>query len=263
MSRGMTDATANPAITACASLVKRGDPDRFLATMAVPPAHRPALFTLYAANLEIARAPWVTTEPVVAQMRLQFWRDTVAYPENPPAHEVAGPLARLVADRHLPASLFDRLISARESDIERAPFADSAALWAYLEATGGTLMALALRACGGQTDEVAFDWGAVQGLANYLLAVPMLKARGRVPLPDDQPRAVASLADAGLARLAKARAGNKAVPPTARPALLAAWRGAPLLRQARRQPQRVLDGQLDQSEFARRLTLLRASLLGP
>ena len=64
-------------VAACAGLVERGDPDRFLAVMAAPPAARARLFPLYAFNLEVARAPWVTQEPMIAEMRLQWWRDAV------------------------------------------------------------------------------------------------------------------------------------------------------------------------------------------
>ena len=255
--------SADPAITACADLVQRGDPDRFLATMAAPPAVRPALFTLYAANLEIARAPWVTSEPMIAQMRLQFWRNAIANPANPPAHDIAAPLALLIEEKALPQEPFECLIAAREADLARAPFTDEAALWAYLEDTAGSLMALALRIFGTSADEVARDWGAAQGLANYLLAVPALQGAGRLPLPDNRPETIAALAQTGRARLAQARASTKSQPRAARPALLAAWRAGPLLRQSARYPDRVAQGTLGQSEFTRRLTLLRASLTGP
>ena len=64
-------------VAACAELVQRGDPDRFLAVMAAPVGVRAQLLPLYAFNLEVARAPWVTQEPLIAEMRLQWWRDVV------------------------------------------------------------------------------------------------------------------------------------------------------------------------------------------
>ncbi len=82
-------------IAACAALVERGDPDRFMAVMAAPVPARARLFPLYAFNLEVARAPWVTQEPMIAEMRLQWWRDTVeALACGGPvrAHEVVAPL---------------------------------------------------------------------------------------------------------------------------------------------------------------------------
>ncbi|MEC7961867.1 MAG: squalene/phytoene synthase family protein, partial [Pseudomonadota bacterium] len=71
----MAEDTPQNDFQACADLVQRADPDRFLATMAAPPAARDLLFALYAANVEIARAPWLTQEEMIAEMRLQWWRD--------------------------------------------------------------------------------------------------------------------------------------------------------------------------------------------
>lgn len=250
-------------VTDLSERVARGDADRFAAVMAAPPACRPSLFALYAFNLEVARAPWVTQEALIARMRLQFWHDVVDEATNPRAHEVAGPLAELITRASLPRDLLHGLISARESDLERAPFIDEAALWRYLEETSGNLMALAVRALGGVADDVARDWGTAQGLANYLLAVPALEAAGRMPLPDGRPEAVAALARAGLKRLAQARAARAQVLRPARPALLAAWRARALLTQAAEQPALVAAGALGQSEFVRRGSLLWHALTGP
>ena len=64
-------------LTACAALVEKADPDRFRAAMAAPVAARAVLFPLYALNVEVTRAPWVTQEPMLAEMRLQWWRDAL------------------------------------------------------------------------------------------------------------------------------------------------------------------------------------------
>ena len=47
-------------VAACAALVERSDPERYLAVMAAPVWARERLFPLYAFNLEVARAPWVS-----------------------------------------------------------------------------------------------------------------------------------------------------------------------------------------------------------
>jgi phytoene/squalene synthetase len=247
-------------LNACAALVQRGDPDRWLALMAAPAGARAALVVLYALNLELARAPWVTAEPLVARMRLQFWREVVAEADRPRAHEVAGPLARLIRDRGLPADLFEAMIAAREAEVDGAHLADAGALGAYVAGSSGALMALAVRALGGAADEVAQGYGAAQGMANYLLAVPAIRAAGRMALPPGV--AVRGLAAAGLEGLARARAGRAAVAGAARPAVLAAWRAGPVLRRAMADPEGVEAGRLGQSEFARRGGLLMAGFLG-
>ncbi|MDZ4095407.1 MAG: squalene/phytoene synthase family protein, partial [Paracoccaceae bacterium] len=173
-------------LAACAALVKRGDPDRFAAAMAAPAAARTRLWPLYAFNLEVARIPWMTQEPMIAEMRLQFWRDVVAGtgPGAPPAHEVAGPLIALIAAADLPVAVFDQLILARHWDIGRAPFADQNAFDTYLADSGGGLMWLAAKALGAPdaAEPLARNAGWAMALAGFLRAVPELEARGRVPL---------------------------------------------------------------------------------
>ena len=103
-------------LAACAELVRRGDPDRFLAAMAAPPAARNVLFPLYAFNVEVSRAPWVTPEPLIAEMRLQWWRDALAeIAAGAPVrrHEVTTPLAAVLDAEG--ARLLDALVEARRA----------------------------------------------------------------------------------------------------------------------------------------------------
>jgi phytoene/squalene synthetase len=95
-------------LTACAALVERGDPDRFRAAMAAPPPARNVLFPLYAFNLEVARAPQVASEPLIGEMRLQWWRDALAeIAAGGPVrrHEVTTPLALARCGRLIRAAL--------------------------------------------------------------------------------------------------------------------------------------------------------------
>lgn len=249
-------------LAACAALVERGDPDRFLAMMAAPPGARPALAVLYAFNLELARAPWVTAEPLVARMRLQFWRDVVDEADEPRAHEVAGPLAALIRERTLPVRLFEAMISAREAEVEGTHLDSVAALRGYVTGTSGALMALAVRALGGVADPVAQGYGVAQGMANYLRAVPALMAAGRPALPPGGDEGIEELAGWGILELERARLKRAEVPAPARPALLAAWRARAALARAAVRPGAVAEGGLEGSEFARRGRLIWASILG-
>ncbi len=243
-------------IDACAALVERGDPDRFRAVMAAPVALRGRLFVLYAYNLELARAPWVTKEPMIAEMRLQWWRDVVGEP-GPRAHEVAGPLYDLIHQAGLPVPVLEAMGAARVWDIYAEPFEDQAAMDSYLEDTSGGLMWLAALACGAaaKSESVARGVGWAAGLANYLRAVPELEARGKRPLVDGRRGAVRDLALRGLQRLDEARKGRHAIG-SAGPALLAAWQAEGLLRQIVTEPERVADGTMGLSPFAQRGRLL-------
>lgn len=251
-------------LDACAALVERGDPDRFLATMAAPAHARAQLLPLYAFNLEVARAPWVTDEPLIAEMRLQWWRDVVenAASGAARAHEVAGPLHDLIRVFGLPVDVLDRLIAARRRDISREPFADKAALSDYIEATAAGLLWLAARALGAPdaAEAAVRDYGWAAGLAGYLAAVPDLEARGRAPLPQEVP--ISDLVDEGLIRLSRARAARKSVPKAVAPALLAGWQAESMLRKALADPAAVTEGRLAGSEFHRRGGLLWQAFTG-
>ena len=245
-------------IADCAALVERGDPDRFLAVMAAPPSARARLFPLYAFNLEVARAPWVAQEPLVAEMRLQWWRDVV---ENSAAgaaraHEVAEPLHLLIREAGLPLPILDRMVAARRWDCWREPFEDRAALETYLEDTSAGLMWLAALALGAPpgAEAAVRAYGRASGMAGFLAAAPELQARGRHPLPDGA--GMEELARLGLDWLATARAGRHTVPKGAAPALLAGWQAPGMLR-------RIAAGEPAQlSEFARRGGLLWQAVTG-
>lgn len=246
-------------LDACARLVEQGDPDRFAATMAAPPAARARLLPLYAFNLELARAPWVASEPMIAEMRLQWWRDMLEDPHRR-AHEVAGPLHDLIREAALPVEVLDRMAAARRWDIWRDPFEDRAAFDAYLDDTAGSLMWLASRATGApaEAEAPARALGQAAGLAALLRAVPDLVARGRQPLLDDSPAALTALAREGLARLDQARQSHRLIGPAA----LAAWQAGPILRLAASEPGRITTGALTLSEFSRRGRLLWVATTG-
>ncbi len=153
--------------------------------MAAPVAMRERLFPLYAFNLEVARAPWVTQEPLIAEMRLQWWRDAVAeVAEGRPAraHEVMEPLAGVIRGG-VPGTLLDGIVAARRRDVYREPFGSAAELWGYLDATGGALMWASVLATGGRDEGAARAVGRAAALAAWLMAVPELEARGWRPCP--------------------------------------------------------------------------------
>lgn len=256
-------------IDACAAQVARADPDRFAAAMTAPVAARPGLFVLYAFNLEVARAPWVTSEAMLAEMRVQWWVDALAeiWAGAPPRrHEVVTPLAALIRARALPRAPFDALIEARRADIARIPPPDLAAVGTYLDATSGGLAALAGAALGADPagQAAARLAGQAAGAANLLRAVPELLAAGVDPLPGGEvvrAAAVRDLANWGLDALARGRGARRDLGP-ARPAALVAWMAAPVLARAAADPAAAIDGRLEMSEFQRRGRLLIASQTG-
>ena len=254
----------DPDLTACAALVQKGDPDRFAATMASPVAARRVLFPLYAFNVEVSRAPWVTQEPMIAEMRLQWWRDAleeIGSGKPVRRHEVVTPLAAILDSTA--AETLDKLVQARRWDIYRDAFEDQAHFEAYLDATAAGLMWVAARALGAGefSEDTVRRLGAATGLARFFQAVPELESRGRIPLIDGRPEAIAKLARSGWINASGGMALRRCVVKPARPALFEAWQTAPLLKLAEKHPRRVANGTLRLNPLRRSLRLWSTTLL--
>src|SRR5215469_5150788 len=65
------------ALPPIAALVRRHDRDRYQTALFAPPAARDALFSLYAFNYEVARVRETVHEPMLGQIRLQWWREAI------------------------------------------------------------------------------------------------------------------------------------------------------------------------------------------
>ncbi|MEX0970713.1 MAG: squalene/phytoene synthase family protein [Paracoccaceae bacterium] len=253
-------------LDACAALVAKGDPDRFSSAMTAPLEARGGLLALYAFNLEVARAPWVSSEAGINEIRLQWWADAIdeIYEGKPVrAHEVVAPLGAEIVGHGLPKARFDALIAARRHDIYTDRFEDLGAVLAYCEATSGGLMALAAATLGATDNEVAATFGTGVGVANLIVAMPQLIAAGRNPLPKgDDAEMLRALAQQGMALINATRKQRRAIPKAARPAMLAGWRANGPLRAARANPQRCLQTPWAGSEFQRRLWLMVRAATG-
>lgn len=247
-------------LTACAAIVEKGDPERFAAVMACPVEARKVLFPLYAFNVEVSRAPWVTQEPMIAEMRLQWWRDALEeIAEGKPVrrHEVVTPLSRVLSSQS--AAALDRLVAARRWDIYKEAFEDDAHFDAYLTDTTSCLMQAAASALDAQHEateqQVAF--GRATGLARFLRAVPELEARGRIPLLDGRAEAIGQLARDTLAHLQDR--GIRRLRTKARAAYTEGYLTRATLALAVRSPTRVASGALHLAPLRKTYLLWRWS----
>lgn len=250
-------------VRACAALLERADPDRFRAAMAAPVPSRRILFPIYAFNVEVSRAPWVTQEPMIAEMRLQWWRDALDEIANGGPvrkHDVVDALAAVLDPDS--ASLLDTLVAARRWDIYKDPFEDEAHFDSYIDATSGALMRTSARLLGQADATVVSDFGFAAGVAQFLLAVPELESRGRIPLLDGTPDGVRALAQRGLERLQKARDQRHRVDRVAGTALVSGWRTAGVLRAAVAAPSRVADGLLRPGPLRDQVQFTKSCVLG-
>ena len=164
-------------------IVQRHDPDRFLTALFAPPARRETLFLLYAVNHELARAREVVSNPMLASIRLQWWREVAEGARR--RHEVAGPLGEALDDGRLLAADILQMIEGRDAEADSVE--DVAAFRAYVRAAFGGVAVAAGRALGadGAALEALSDLGAAYGVAGILRSVPVLARQGRCVLPLD------------------------------------------------------------------------------
>ena len=242
-------------VAACAALVETGDPDRFASAMTAIPTQRAPLFVLYAFNLEVAKAPWVTAEPMIAEMRLQWWADAleeIGESGTVRKHEVVDALCDCLDAKG--AKTLMALVAARRWDIYSDAFEDAAHLDEYIDATSGGLIWTAARLLGARGEKAARDFGYGVGVANFLRAIPDLEERGRKPLVDGTSDGVRGLATQALTRCERGAAPKDVA--------LAGFRATPTLKRAIADPQRVVQGALELGPMAQGVQLMKASLLG-
>ena len=167
----------------CAATVRRYDPDRYVASLLLPAAARPALWAVYAFNYEVARSREVVTDAPLGRIRLQWWRealDEAVRPENPQFHhEILRPLAAHIHANALPVAEFHAVIDAREADMEPGAVSGAAGLEAYAVATNLPLLRLSARICGEVGGEEALRAAAgAYGLVGLLRAHAVHTAQG-------------------------------------------------------------------------------------
>jgi phytoene synthase len=170
-----------------ASHVRHSDPDRYFAALFASAPLRAHLFALYAFNHELARVAESVREPMLGEIRLAWWRETMegARAGTPRNHDVARALAAVFKAHDLPEALFDALIEARRFDISDAMFPDMAALEAYVDASSGNVMRLASRILGAENEDLARSAGLAYGLTGLLRALPHHAQRRKLYLPRD------------------------------------------------------------------------------
>lgn len=166
------------------------DHDRYLSLLVMEETPRRALAALYGLNAELARIRELVSEPMLGEIRLQWWRETVELiPQGETrGHDVAECLAAVLPDSSLSHEDLITLIDGRASDLDGELFQDFAELDAYVSQTAGLLMRLGARLVAG--DEIAAALapglekaGRAFAYAGFLRALPFHASHGTLMLP--------------------------------------------------------------------------------
>ncbi len=161
--------------------LEKADPDRIRAARLADVDQRDQLLALYAFHAELAKIPELVSEPMIGQIRYQWWRDCLEeiYSGGPVRqHEVSGPLAEMVSQTELSRFHLDQIINGRERDLDPRPFRSIEDAQDYTEATSGALLTAALVMLGAEPRKNAGRAWGLTGLARgyRYYADTMLKA---------------------------------------------------------------------------------------
>jgi phytoene/squalene synthetase len=102
-------------------LVRAADRDRFLGVLFASEPARRGLLALLAFDHELARTRTVTREPMLARIRLEWWRGAVAEAAGagtPRAQPIVESLSEIARRHSLGAERLTALIDAREEEID-------------------------------------------------------------------------------------------------------------------------------------------------
>ncbi|KAG8312535.1 NADH dehydrogenase (ubiquinone) complex I, assembly factor 6 [Homalodisca vitripennis] len=176
--------------TYCADLVRKYDYENFLCCLLLSNAVRSTAFAVRGFNVEVAKVEDQVSESRLAQMRLQFWIETLdkLYKENVPQHPVAQELYKAIQRHKLQKHHLRSLVSARVGRLSSVTFPNLEALEQYAESSVSPIFYLLLQAVGVQNvhaDHAASHLGKAQGIANTVRGLPHHCKRRIVTLPQD------------------------------------------------------------------------------
>ncbi len=170
----------------CAAHVRRDDPDRWFASLFWPEAVRHHAHALLSFDLEIARIPQIVSEPMLGEIRQQWWRDAIDTGEaggNPLAEALIDTMTRFNLDKERLLAL----IEARSFDLYDDPMPSEDALDGYVRDTSSTLFeAIARLLAPGRLPPPCVDEaGRAYALTGLLRGLPWQVMRGQLFIPLD------------------------------------------------------------------------------
>lgn len=130
------------------ALIARVSPDLWLASRFIAnPAERADVIALYAYDHELSRAPRATSNALMGEIRLTWWREVLdeIFESRPVRrHPAAQGLAGAVSRRNLPRASLEAMLDARYDELGgRRPEGADRSGWA--DGVGGALMDLSAR----------------------------------------------------------------------------------------------------------------------
>jgi phytoene synthase len=179
----------------CAALVRERNIDRYLATLFLPSDNRRDVYALYAFDAEITHIRSMIKEPMMGEIRLQWWREIIGGERAGEAanNPVASDLLRAIDTNNLPSMGFDNYLKARVFDLYSDPMPDTGTFEGY---AGETLSFLFFQAASimartsgisipDELAECAGHAGVAWVIVDILKNLPIHRSRGQCYISGD------------------------------------------------------------------------------
>lgn len=156
-----------------------GEPDRHICALLAPPPARSGLLALAAFASEVTRIGTQVREPMMGEIRLQWWRD--ALPALARGERTGNPVADALGSAmhrySLTPEVLERYLEARGDELARDVPPDDDTVETHLIATEGSLFALGLAVMTGARP----DRSAEPLVRSAALAYGLARGLGRLP----------------------------------------------------------------------------------
>ncbi|UIZ27640.1 hypothetical protein KXD40_005396 [Peronospora effusa] len=205
-------------------MVRTLDYDGYMCGLLIPVKTRPSFFAIRAFNAEIATIKdSVHSNHITGKIRIQWWRERIynlyersTGTERPEQSTLLlRGLDKAVQEHDLTRRWFERLLDARDQDLDRNEVQNLQELEVYAEQTASSLLYLTLECLGVRddtADQVAEHAGVAIGLATLLRGTAYHSARQQSYLPEDLMNKHGVTSEDLLAAVEDPKVGEKVAP---------------------------------------------------
>lgn len=207
--------------------LKQNSPLLYAASLFAPADKRDALVAIYAFDFEVKRIPYLVSEPMLGEIRLQWWREALNGERTDEArlNPLASALLDVISKFDLPRSGFNHLLDGEARLLDATPIVDERELEKLYGQRHGSLFQYAAMILGQSSSRDLADASGHAAMA-YGIARDLVSGRHSVKRAD--------LVQLGEAHLEKARIAINALADVARPAFLPLVIAEPVFNQAGR-----------------------------
>ena len=238
-------------------ILKVLEPERYAASLTGSPEDQKKLQYLYTLNYEISKAAWISKEPLICQIRLMWWKDSLSNASIIKSHELIKEIAVMCENFSIPIKLISEMIEARYWDINSTAFESIEDQDNYIDKTYGNLFWIGAQLLGasGNLENPVRNYAYGAGISSFLVAAPMLISKNKKPFFENNDEYIKKMAENALIKF---NLSKKTLEPqrSLYPILLSAWQTEKILKKVIKSPGFVNSNDLKLSEFERRLSFM-------